>query len=231
MIGAAGPDVPAVRVALLVEDDPAMRDEALAALATLAPEEVRVAASLAEARRLTRLPALDLAVVDVGLPDGSGLTLVRELAEVAPAAVRVVRTVFDDDATLLGALAAGAQGYLLKGEPLPVLRERLAAAARGEPVVSPAIARRVLAAFRDGAPAEPAPAPRPAPRAPALTARETETLAAIARGRTVAEAAAALGVSPNTVKSHLKSAYAKLDVGTRAAAVHAVQRLGLLDRD
>jgi DNA-binding NarL/FixJ family response regulator len=230
----------AVNHILIVEDDPAMEAEAIAAVAVFAGATVRTARTVAEAERWMKRVTFDLAIIDLGLPDGSGITLIRALMGDAPVSadvhamptVCVARTVFDDDAHLFAALSAGAQGYLLKGETIDVVRTRLQAAMAGEPVVSPAIARRVLAYFRgDSTPVRmPQPA-RPAVAAAALTTRETEVLRHLAQGQTLAEVGKELTLSVNTVKTHVKNVYARLDVSTRIAAVDAARRMGILEDD
>ena len=144
----------------------------------------------------------------------------------------MARTVFDDDAHLFAALSAGAQGYLLKGETIDVVRMRLLSAMAGEPVVSPAIARRVLAYFRgDTAAFRPSQPIRPALAPAALTSRETEVLRLLAQGNTLAEVGTALALSVNTIKTHVKNVYGRLDVRSRLAAVDAARRMGILDDD
>lgn len=221
-----------VRAALVVDDDPGMLGEAIDALAVFPDAEVRCAGSLAEAERLVRRRHFDLALVDLGLPDGSGITLIRRLASPAPGigdgpTLCVARTMFEDDAHLFPALAAGAQGYVLKGDAPERLREQLLAAARGEPPISPAVARRVLGFFR----AHPSHVVPAGVAAGPLSPREAEVLRLVARGHTVAEAAEVLGVSENTVKAHVKRTYAKLDVRTRVGAAREARRLGILRED
>jgi DNA-binding NarL/FixJ family response regulator len=145
--------------------------------------------------------------------------------------VCVARTVFDDDAHLFAALSAGAQGYLLKGEPVDTVQRRLQAAMAGEPVVSPAIARRVLAYFRGEVVPQRSAAPRSSLPPAALTTRETEVLRLLALGHTLGEVGQALTLSVNTVKTHVKHVYARLDVSTRVAAVDTARRMGILDDD
>ena len=230
----------AVHNVLIVEDDPAMEAEAISAVAVFRGANVRTARTIAEAERWMKRVAFDLAIIDLGLPDGSGIQLIRALMGDSPDAadvhamstVCVARTVFDDDAHLFAALSAGAQGYLLKGETIDVVRLRLQAAMAGEPVVSPAIARRVLAYFRGDT--EPVRQPQPArPALPpsALTNRETEVLRRLAQGLTLAEVGKELTLSVNTVKTHVKNVYARLDVSSRIAAVDAARRMGILDDD
>jgi len=184
---------------------------------------VAQAASLANARewlQRQQAPVPLLCLVDLGLPDGSGVDFIRELLVRLPAAKAVVTTLYDDDEHLLSAMAAGATGYLLKDhEPADIVR-RLRAMEKGESPISPAMAERILAHFRNharfvGGQAE----------AAQLTPRETDVLRLVGRGLKVSEAAAALGLSETTVSGYLKTVYRKLDIGSRAeAAIEAVRR-------
>jgi DNA-binding NarL/FixJ family response regulator len=217
---------------LVVDDDPLVIAETREVLAAFQDARMLAAHTLAEARQLLRRHRVMLAIIDLALPDGDGLELVAELSSDAGQAGRaptrcLVRTVFDDDEQVLRALAAGAQGYLVKGEPVPITRQRLAAVLRGEPVVSPAIARRLLhelvgrgrvVSTAHGTSSSDDP----------LTTRERDVLTRIATGMTVIEVAEALGVSENTVKTHLKGVYRKLGVRTRAGVITAARDRGLL---
>ena len=229
-----------VQNVLIVEDDPAMEAEAIAAVSVFHGAAVRTARTVGEAERWIKRVAFDLAIIDLGLPDGSGIQLIRALMGDTPdtadvhamPTVCVARTVFDDDAHLFAALSAGAQGYLLKGETIDVVRLRLQAAMAGEPVVSPSIARRVLAYFRgDTEPVRQAQPARPSLPPTALTTRETEVLRHLAQGLTLNEVGKELTLSVNTVKTHVKNVYARLDVSSRIAAVDAARRMGILDDD
>lgn len=217
---------------LLVDDDPLTIAETREVLAAFQDAKLLAAHTLAEARQLLRRHRVMLAIIDLALPDGDGLELVAELSNDAGQPGRtptrcLVRTVFDDDEQVLRALAAGAQGYLVKGEPIPVTRQRLAAVLRGEPVVSPAIARRLLQELvgrgRGGSTADSA-----SSSDDPLTTRERDVLTRIAAGMTVIEVAEDLGVSENTVKTHVKGVYRKLGVRTRAGVITAARDRGLL---
>ena len=227
----SAPSTHALRI-LLVDDDPAIRTETRTLLAFLPDAQLIEAASLAEARQLLRRHPIDLAIVDLGLPDGSGLALIRELAAEPPRdgrepATCIVHTVYDDDDRLVAALEAGATGYLVKGDSPAVLQGRIRAALAGEPLLSPAIARRVLRTFI-GSVAPTATVPPMPESAAGLSPRELEVVQQIARGQTVAEVARALAVSDNTVKTHLKSIYTKLGANTRVRALAAARARGLL---
>lgn len=161
-----------------------------------------------------------LAVIDLGLPDGRGVDVVRALTAASPQTRCVVATIYSDDAHIVEAIAAGAQGYILKEEDRERIVGTLKRIERNEPPLSPSIARRILSLFRS-------------PSAPSdndeagLSARETQTLALIARGLTVAETAARLGLTTNTVAGYVKLIYQKLGVSNRAEATREAIRRGL----
>lgn len=174
------------------------------------------AGSLAEARMQLQPPP-QLALIDLGLPDGSGLRLIEALQP--DGCCCIVTTVFDDDAHLFPALHAGAAGYVLKDQSRDQLAVMLRGIAGGQPALSPSIARRLLRHFQPVATAAPA---------AALTARETEVLRLIAKGHTVADVARLLQLSPHTVSGYLKDIYRKLSVSTRAEAALEAARRGLI---
>ncbi len=211
---------------LLVEDLRDVRDWLAGLVRELDPRaDVRTAHDLASAGRLLDAgTAFGLALVDLGLPDGSGIELIRRLGREQPEAAVVVTTIYADDAHLFPALAAGAQGYLLKEQPPELLRWHLAQLAQGVPALSPAIARRVLEHFRRQDSEAPA---QPAGPLVALTPRETEVLSLIGRGLRANEAARQLGLSESTVVTYVKNIYRKLGISSRAEAALEASRRGL----
>ena len=160
----------------------------------------------------------DLALIDLGLPDGSGLEVLRNLRLVRPETICVVTTVIGDDAHIVAALAAGAQGYLLQEQPPEVLSRQLKQAAQGIPALSPSIARRIMEHFRFTGPAAPE---------DDLTVREKEVLALIGRGMRNVEVAQALELAESTVASYIKAIYRKLGISSRAEAAWHASRMGL----
>lgn len=210
--------------AFLLEDLPDVADWLRKLLQARFPGiHVTHASSLAEGKRaLQSAPPAQLALVDLGLPDGDGTTLIRPLAQQWPDCTIVVTTLFGDDAHVFPALRAGAQGYLLKDQP----EERLAAALdgilRGEPPLSPAIAQRLLRAF------QPIPAGDDAPGAELLTPRERDVLILVSKGCRLPELVERLQISRHTVSDHLKSIYRKLKINSRAEATLEAARLGLV---
>ncbi|NUW45306.1 response regulator [Nonomuraea rhodomycinica] len=200
---------------LLVDDHPIVRDGLRAALdAEPDLEVVAEASDGAEAVRLAAELAPDLVLLDLRMPGMDGVTAIRELRALGPAAPRVlVLTTFDTD--VLAALEAGAAGYLLKDAPARELVRAVRAAVRGETVLAPALVGRLAEQVRK-------------PARGALSPRELEVLRLVAGGATNQQAAARLFISQASVKTHLVHVYAKLDVHDRAAAVAEAYRRGLL---
>lgn len=163
-------------------------------------------------------------LVDLGLPDGHGTALIAEALRRRPDCQALVISVFGDERSVLDAIAAGACGYLVKGQGDADMVRHLGHLAEGGSPMSPAIARQLLTQLRGRLPA-----PVPAGPGEALTAREHEVLRHIARGYSYDETAAALGMSVNTVRHHVKQIYGKLAVNSRGAAVYVAQQRGWLD--
>jgi DNA-binding NarL/FixJ family response regulator len=208
-----------MKTCLLLEDVPEARDWLARAVAASFPGiEVATAASLAEARAwVASHAAPDLALVDLGLPDGNGVDFIAELNHKAPQCVCVVASIFNDDQHIFPALRAGAQGYLLKDQGQEAITELLQGIIAGRPPLSPAVARKLLSHFRVV----------PEPAIASLTERETEVLRLIARGLTTAEVARLLHISVNTVPSYVKEIYRKLNVSSRAEAALSARNMGL----
>jgi DNA-binding NarL/FixJ family response regulator len=210
---------------LLVEDQPQV-STFLREAVELAFPGIKVVSfmSLREARMWLESEkdseALRFSLIDLGLPDGSGVELIRELSARRPAVLNVVVTIFREDSCVFEAIAAGAFGYILKDESRDLMVDTLRRLQRQEPPISPSIARRLLAHFQT---------PRLLTNPSAhLTAREKQTLTLLVRGMTVAEAAAQLTLSPQTVSGYVKVIYQKLHVSNRAEAVRQALRLGLV---
>jgi DNA-binding NarL/FixJ family response regulator len=166
----------------------------------------------------------DLALIDLGLPDGSGVDVVTRLRDVQPDAQSVVVTIHDDDEHLFPALQAGAFGYILKEQARELITEQLQRISQGEPPLSPSIARRVMAYF--SAKAKPHVQANAMPNV-SLTDRESEVLLRVAKGYTLPEIGVQLGLSRHTIADYVKQIYRKLNVSSRAEAALEAQRLGL----
>lgn len=185
-----------------------------------------------------------LILADLELPDGNGLELLKELVHYP--ATKIVTTLYSDDDHLFPALQCGADGYLLKEDRFEVLVEELQRIVRGQPPLSPAIARRLLTHFRQdregeaGAPESgftplsgfstrrPAPIDRPVPDHERLTPRESEVLTYMSKGFTIKEIASLMGIKWFTVNDHIKSIYKKLNVSSRAEAAVLASKQGLV---
>ncbi len=209
-----------MQTVLVLEDHPETR-EWLSGIINQAFKEVDIseASSQAQARNLISEKKFDLALIDLNLPDGNGVEIIRELNRNSPDTYCVVATIFDDDDYLFPALEAGAQGYLLKEQTSEEFINSLQGIIKGEPPVSPAIARKMIQHFHPA---------QDESEKPELSSREKEILGAIAKGLSRNEAAEVLGITSNTVASHLKSIYGKLNVSNRAQATLEALRLGLV---
>jgi DNA-binding NarL/FixJ family response regulator len=217
-----------MRNALIVEDLPDIRawlgDVARAAFPDLS---VVAVARLDQAMQAVMAGPVDLALIDLGLPDGSGIDVVGALRTHQPAALPVVVTIYDDDDHLFPALQAGAFGYLLKDQPRETLISQLLRMTQGEPPLSPPIARRVLAHFADASRRQFA-LVRQLHDQVSLTERETEVLQRVAKGYTLPEIAAQFGLSRHTIADYIKQIYRKLNVSSRAEAALEAARRGLV---
>ena len=188
--------------------------------------------------------AFRLILLDLELPDGNGMELLTELARYP--ATKIVTTLYSDDDHLFPALQCGADGYLLKEDRFEVLVEELQKIVRGQPPLSPSIARRLLTHFRPavpGAAGDSNPAPlasgfssRPVapprniapPDHERLTPRESEVLTYLSKGFTIKEIASLMGIKWFTVNDHIKSIYKKLNVSSRAEAAVLASKQGLV---
>jgi DNA-binding NarL/FixJ family response regulator len=208
---------PLAQVTVLIADDhPVVREGLRGMLATEpAITVVGEAGSGDEAVVMARLHRPDVVLMDLRMPGGDGVTATSGILATAPGTRVVVLTTYETDADIVRAVEAGAAGYLLKDTPRQDLVAAIRAAARGETVLAPAVAGRLVSQLR-----------RPA--AEPLSARETEVLALVARGGTNAEIGRALYISEATVKTHLLRAFGKLGVSDRTAAVTTAIELGML---
>ncbi len=172
----------------------------------------------------------DILLTDLGLPDASGIDVIRFCALHWPACDILVITMFGDEKNVLTSIEAGAIGYLLKdGETLDLERALLDLRSGGSPM-SPLIARKVLARAAQREVVTEA-LPNVALAEANLTKREVETLNLIARGYTYEEAGALLAISLSTVQTYIRSIYGKLAVNSRGEAVFEAHKLGLLNLD
>ncbi|MFY9479644.1 MAG: response regulator [Pseudomonadota bacterium] len=219
---------------LLLEDLPEIR----AWLKTLALQvfpgaQIHESARIHDALQLVNAMRFDVALCDLGLPDGSGVEVVQALRDKQPDVQSVVVTIHDDDEHLFPALQAGAFGYLLKEQSREQLAEQLQRIAQGEPPLSPSIARRVIQYFTAQARMQPQHVGNDADSVTPhvqLTERENEVLLRVAKGFTLPEIGQQLNLSRHTIADYVKQIYRKLNVSSRAEAALEAQRLGLFRR-
>lgn len=208
---------------LIVEDIAETRDWLKGLLTEAFPDaDIGCATSLAEARRCAVGRRVDLALVDISLPDGSGIAFVEEVFDHSPHTYCVMATIHDDDRHLFPALQAGARGYLLKDQPRDRLLGQLQGILKGEPPISPSIARRMLEHFRCA---------RQVSDEIDLSEREEAVLRLIAKGYSRSETGRLLGITANTTAGYLKNIYRKLNISTRAEAALEAARRGLVRND
>ena len=216
---------PVVRV--LLADDQALFREALATLLSARPEVAVVGEAGNGAEALARAAELnpDVVLMDLRMPVLDGVAATRRLRVEQPGVRVLALTTFDDDEDVFAALRAGAVGYLLKDVSSERLVEALLAAVRGESVLQPSVAAKVVARFTT-LPDEPA--PRRQPLVVPLSDRELQVLRLLAKGSSNREIAATLFLAEGTVKNHVTNVLAKLGARDRTQAALRAQALGLL---
>ena len=217
---------------LLLEDLPEIRAWLKALALQVFPDaQISEASRIHDALELVNAVRFDVAMLDLGLPDGSGVEVVQALREKQPEAQSVVVTIHEDDDHLFPALQAGAFGYLLKEQSREQLSEQLQRISQGEPPLSPSIARRVIQYFTTQA-RQQQHMSEPDNVTPhvQLTDRENEVLLRVAKGFTLPEIGVQLNLSRHTIADYVKQIYRKLNVSSRADAALEAQRLGLFRR-
>ena len=204
---------------LVVDDHPVVRD-GLRGIFAAAPEieVIGEARDGGEAVALASRLAADVVLMDLRMPEMGGVEAIARLRSEAPEVRVLVLTTYDADQDVLPAIEAGATGYLLKDSPREELLRGVRAAFRGEPVLSPSVAGRLMGTLRTAS----------RPPVEELSQRELQVLRLVAGGATNREAARQLFISEATVKTHLLHLYEKLGVRDRAAAVAEAYRRELL---
>jgi DNA-binding NarL/FixJ family response regulator len=206
-----------VRV-LVVDDHPVVRSGLVGMLAVTDDiEVVGEAGDGEEALALVEATRPDVVLMDLRMPRRDGVSATGAIAADYPATKVLVLTTYDTDADILHAVEAGATGYLLKDTPHADLLDGIRAAARGETVLAPPVAAKLMSRMRASAATAATPSPR-----------ELEVLAAVARGLSNAEIGKALFIGEATVKTHLQRLFVKLDVDDRTHAVTVAIERGLL---
>jgi len=210
-----------IRIAV-VEDDQAALDRVNAALAVDPGLVVTsVARNVADGRRLVEAGGYDVLLCDLGLPDGSGISLIRLSAQMHPKSDVIVITIFAEQEKVLESIKAGARGFLLKDDRFEQCAEGIREIRRGGSPISPSIARQLLKEFQPQAAGN--------ELAELLSKREAEVLNLLARGFSFVEIGDLLKISRSTVATHVKNIYQKLEVNSRSEAVFEASSLGIID--
>jgi DNA-binding NarL/FixJ family response regulator len=213
---------------IIVEDEPEFRRRFVQIIENEPSMTlVGVAANKREAQAIIDRESFDVMLIDLGLPDGSGIDLIRHVSQKKPDVDIMVVTVFGDEQHVVSSIEAGATGYILKDSaPADVISCIRLLRAGGSPV-SPVVARSVLRAIRNRM-GTTAPTRAPGSEQNPLSARETEILQLLAKGMSFNEIGEILGISPHTVTAHIKKIYRKLAVHSRGEAVYEATQMGLL---
>ncbi|HEY1057162.1 MAG TPA: response regulator transcription factor [Limnobacter sp.] len=217
---------------ILIEDDPATQDH-LARVLSSSPrlELLGCASTASEAYSLLFMTAPRVALIDLGLPDFSGIDIIRWISKNKPDIETLVITAFGDEDHVIRSLEAGASGYLLKDYSSEELENHILEVAHGGSPISPLIARQLL--FRLQKPVQQSIGPSAhvseAARHNLITDRELMVIQQVSKGFTVQEIARQMGISNHTVATHVKRIYKKLHVHSRSEAVYEASLLGLLD--
>lgn len=210
--------------AAIIEDDPTTIDLIRSAIDPAEDiEVVAVARNVATGMRLIEAGGYDVLLCDLGLPDGSGITLIRASSDRHPAADIIVITIFADQAKVLDSIKAGARGYLLKDEQFADCIDDIRNIRKGGSPISPIIARQLLIQL------QPAKRTVSVPLKEGLSPREDEILNLLARGFSNPEIAELLSISKMTVGTHVKNIYRKLEVNSRSEAVFEASSRGIMN--
>lgn len=221
-------DMPDTVRVFILEDDVPTRESLVRRLTSDARYCVAGAAgTLAEADKLLSRTTVDVLLVDLQLPDGNATRLIRDHTTAKPDVPILVISVFGDEERVIGAIEAGARGYLLKDDSGEELVDSIHRVRNGESPISPAIARHLIRRFQPVAPIEPS----TDTLEQALSEREMDVLRLASKGLTYQETASALGVTVNTVGTYTRRIYTKLAVSSRAQALFEARQLGLMGSD
>ena len=209
---------------MVVDDHPMWRDAVARDLSEAGYDVVATAADGAQALRVAGAARPDVVVLDLQLPDASGVDVTRGLRAAYPAARVLVLSASGEQQDVLDAVKAGAVGYLLKSAALPEFLDAVRRTADGDPVFTPGLAALVLGEFR-----RLASAPAAGGDAPTLTERETEILRMVATGMSYKQIASRLVLSHRTVQNHVQNSLGKLHLHNRVELVRYAIEHGLAD--
>jgi DNA-binding NarL/FixJ family response regulator len=214
----------------LVEDEPETR-AALVKQIALQPDMNLVLTATNRAQALALLPShpVDVLLVDLGLPDGSGLDVIAEARGLWPNCNVLVATVFGDEAHVLPSIDAGATGYILKDSNTPALIDEIRSVHSGGSPISPMVARKILTrTMLMTTQAREKNCPQESGQVVSLSARELLVLQLVSKGFNADEVASTMGISSSTVRTFVRRIYVKLEVRTRVGAIDVARRRGIL---
>lgn len=220
---------------ILVEDDPESQDHLARVIDTATQLKLLgVAGTVHDAYSLLFMTHPKVALIDLGLPDSSGIEIIEWLSKNKPDTECLVITTFGDEDHVVRSLEAGASGYLLKDYSNDELVEHILEVAKGGSPISPLIARQLLSKMQGARPSTVQNTKvkidlDASQKACSITDRELKVIQQVARGYTVQEIALQMGISTHTVATHVKRIYRKLHVHSRSEAVYEANLLGLLD--
>jgi len=207
--------------ALVVEDNIDTQKWLTECLASAYPDLlIHTASNFEQGARCISDNKYVFALIDLGLPDGSGLDLIHTLCQQKKPCHVVVATIYDDDQNLLSALKFGAKGYILKDQDQDRIVSYLYGLKQNRPALSDSVSRKLISHFNDvGRSAN----------SSYLTPREADTIRLLGEGKSVSEASELLGISNETVRTHVKSIYTKLGVNSRSELTLAAVRMGFVE--
>ncbi len=223
------PEMTLPRPVLIVEDDPVMQTRLKAILLSLgyADDDIVLASSLRSVREGVALTKIAFALVDLGLPDGNGISLIEELSLINPNIPILVISAWSTEAAILQSIQAGATGYILKERDDLEVSISIRSVLRGGAPIDPFIARYIMAKVPQEKTPMPAASKATSP-AERLTNREYEILGFVATGMSNKEIAETVQLSRYTVETHIRHIYRKLSVSTRTKAVNTARQMGLI---
>lgn len=197
--------------------------------------KITICTNCAETRTFIQQNTISLALVDINLPDGSGLDLITDIRQLFKDAYIITTTIFDDDDHILTALRNGANGYLLKDLAETIFIQKLRGILTGDPPLSPSVARKILHCFAEAAKKTSVVSTTDNVgsnhTAPTLSPREQDVLILVAKGFSRKEIAELLHLSSNTVARYIRDVYQKLNISSRAEAAVEACRMGLVNTD
>lgn len=205
---------------LLLEDEPTIQKLIHTVLVELFPQHsLFLAGSIKSCRNLIMSHDFALAILDIHLPDGSGLDILASIKKYKPDTICIMSTIFDDKTSIFSALQRGADGYIIKDNSNTRFRSHLESIIHGEPPLSPKVARLMLSFFKNSPPIG---------SNANLSVREIQILSMIAKGMRNKEIASELSLSIYTIMDHIKHIYKKLHISSRAEAAIKAQKMGLM---